>query len=586
MTLHRTLEETQALIKVSQGKEPADLYLRGGQVVNVYSGEVLPANVAVWGQRIAYVGSLDSMIGPETRVLDAQGFYLLPGFIDPHGHSDYFYTSIELARAVLPTGTTAIFGDCLPTYSILGQEDFEVFLREANRLPLKFFFGARAEPPTFWDPPRDELFTEERLRWLLDHGEILGMAEYTPWFRTLSEEGLVRKLHIVRESGKRVEGHLAGCPYEKLNSMVAAGVTSCHESITAEQALDRLRLGLWVILRESTIRQDLRELSRLITKRHVNTSRLMLTPDGPVPPTLLKNGYLDHLLRLAISYGIEPVTAVQMATINPATYLGLEQDLGGIAPGRIADIVMVRDLRAPRASVVLANGRVVAQDGEMVVDLPAPAWYDRAYNKYRDVSSPFQDIQPSLFRIPVQGAPQPFPVIELINGIITRRCDTSWHDEGGYVTLDPSIGALKASLVIWEAKRVARGFVTGMGRFGGLATTLNTTRQLLVIGESEVDMALAARRAVEMRGGLVLVEGGRVLHELAYPVGGLFPLAPVRETAPILACIEDLLRERGFPHASLYYTCHFLSANHLPQLRLTTKGIYDAKEGKVLFPSQ
>ncbi|HLE80740.1 MAG TPA: amidohydrolase family protein, partial [Dehalococcoidia bacterium] len=410
--MKRSLEETQALVRVAQGQMPADLYVRGGRVVNVYSGEVLPANVAVWGRRVAYVGASETMVGPETRVLDAQGYYLLPGFIDPHGHSDYFYTSTELARAVLPTGTTAIFGDCLPTYSMLDQADFEIFLKEASRLPLKFFFGARAEPPTFWEPGRDELFTEERLRWFLDHEEVLGMAEYTPWFRTFTEDALVRKLHIVREAGKRVEGHLAGCGYERLNPMVAVGVSSCHESITAEQALDRLRLGLWVILRESTIRRDLKELVRLITEHRVNTSRLMLTPDGPVPTTVMEHGYLDHLVRLAISSGVDPVTAVQLATLNPATYLGLEQHLGGIAPGRIADIVVVRDLREPRAEVVVASGQVVARNGEMVVDLPAPAWYQRAHNKYHDRGSPFQDIQPELFRIPVERAPRPFPVID------------------------------------------------------------------------------------------------------------------------------------------------------------------------------
>lgn len=585
MPLHRTLQETQTLVRVAQGRLPADLYIKGGQVVNVYSGEVLPANVAIWGRHIAYVGTLDSMVGQETQVMDLDGYYLLPGLVDPHGHTDYFYTATELARAVLPTGTTAIFSDCLPTYSLLDSASFEVFLQEATRLPLKFFFGARAEPPTFWYPQREELFTEERLRWLLDHEEILGMAEYTPWFRTLSEEGLVRKLQIVREYGKRVEGHLAGCPYERLNPMVAAGVSSCHESITAKQALERLRLGLWTILRESSIRQDLKELSRLITEHRVNTSRLMLTPDGPVPPTLLKNGYLDHLLRLAISYGIEPVTAVQMATINPATYLGLDQHLGGVAPGRVADIVMVRDLREPRAEAVIADGRLVAKDGEMLVDLPAPSWYQKARNKYRE-ASPFRDIQPELFPIPAQGAPQPFPVIHLINGIITRRVDAPWRDDGGHVRLDLDVNVLKVALIVWDAQKVARGFLAGLGaRFGGLATTVNTAKELLVMGDDEADMALAARRAVDLGGAVVLADGGRILQEVPYPVGGLFPLAPVGETAPALACIEDLLRARGYPHASLYYTCNFLPSNHLPEVRLNVKGVWDVKEGRVLFPA-
>lgn len=586
MTLHRTLEETATLVQVAQGRAQADLYLRGGRVVNVYSGEVLSANVAVWGRRIAYVGALDSMVGPETKLEDAEGYYLLPGFIEPHGHPDHYFTTTELARAVLPGGTTAIFGDCLPTYSLLDLAGFERFLVEATRLPVKFFFGARAEPPTFWEPPREELFTDERLGYLLTRPEILGMAEYTPWFRTLIDEALVRKLQMVREAGKRVEGHLAGCPYERLNPMVDAGVTSCHEAINVDQALDRLRLGLWVILRESTIRHDLKDLVRIITEHRVNTSRLMLTCDGPVPMGLMQDGFMDHLVRLAISCGVEPVTAIQMATINAATYLGLEQDLGGIAPGRIADIVMVRDLQAPRAEVVIADGSIAARNGEVLVEWPAPTWYEGAHNKYHDEDSPFRDIQPSLFRPSVERSPDLFPIIELVNGVITRRRDVPWRNQGGYVAIDPSLGALRVSLIVWETRRVINGYLTGMGaRFGGLANTLNTARELMVMGENDFDMALAARTAVEMGGGVVLAEGGKVLHKLAYSVGGLFPLAPVRETAPVMASIEDFLREKGFPHQSLYYTCNFLPSNHLPEVRLTVRGIYDVKERRVLYPA-
>ncbi len=585
--LHRTLEETTSLVQVAQGKTPADLYLRGGKVVNVYSGEVLSANVAVWGKRIAYVGALESMVGPETQVLDAEGYYLLPGFIEPHGHSDYFFSAPELARAVLPGGTTAIFCDCLPTYSLLSLQDFGTFLEDMQRLPVKFFFGARAEPPSFWEPQRDELFTDESLAWWLDRPEILGMAEYTPWFRTLSDKTLVRKLQMVREAGKRVEGHLAGCSYEKLNPMIDAGVTSCHESINAEQALDRLRLGLWVILRESSIRRDLKDLVRIVTENKVNTSRLMLTPDGPVPMSILQNGFVDYLVRLAISYGVDPITAIQMATINPATYLGLDQDLGGIAPGRIADILMVRDLSEPRAEVVIANGKIAARNGELIAQWPAPIWYKNAPNKFLDPSSPFRDIPPSLFRPPIKGAPDLFPVIELVNGVVTRRVDTPWRNQGGYVAIDPALGALRVSLIVWEKKQIISGYLTGMGaRFGALASTLNVAKELIVIGENEFDMSLAARTVVEMGGGICLAEGGRVLHKVAYSVAGLFPLAPLSETAPVLAAIEDLLRERGFPHPSLYYSFHFLTNNHLVEIRMTVKGIWDVKKQQPLYEGQ
>ncbi len=587
MTLRRTLEETEALVQVAQGRAKADLYLRGGRVVNVYSGEVLPANIAVWGRRIAYVGALDTMIGPETEMVDAEGYYVLPGLIEPHGHVDYFFTTTELARAVLPGGTTTVFGDCLPTYSLLDQPGFEAFLEEVGKLPVKFFFGARAEPPTFWDPQREDLFTDERLEWQLGLPEILGMAEYTPWFRTLSEEPLVRKLQTVRAAGKLVDGHLAGCSYEKLNPIIDAGVLACHEAINAEQALDRLRLGLWVILRESSIRHDLKDLVRLITEHKVDTSRLMLTPDGPVPMSILQDGFMDHLVRLAISYGVDPVTAIQMATINPATYLGLDQDLGGIAPGRIADMVLVKDLNEPRAEVVIANGKIRARNGMVLGEWPALDCYQGTRNKYRDPSSPFRDLQPSQFRPPVAGAPDLFPVIELVNGVITRRRDVPWRNQGGFVAIAQHEEALRVSLIVWDGRRIINGYLAGMGaRFGGLASTVNTAKELLVMGESEFDMALAARTAIEMGGGIVLAEGGKVLYQLAYPIGGLFPLAPLTETAPVLASIENLLRERGFPFPSLYYTFHFLPTSHLIEIRLTVKGIWDVRKQQPIYEGQ
>jgi adenine deaminase len=570
-------------MEVAQGLRPADLYIRGGRVVNVYSGEVLPANVAVQGRRIAYIGTLDHMVGPQTQVLEAAGGYLLPGFIDPHGHTDFFHSPVELAREVLPRGTTAIFGDCLPSYSMLSLEDFDLFLRTVTHMPLKLFFGARPEPPCFWEPERGELFTEERLVYLLGREEFFGIAEYTPWYRTLQEPELVARVLLARQRGKRVEGHLAGCSYERMNAVVDAGITSCHEAINAQQALDRLRLGLWTILRQSSVRPDLADLIRIVTEQGVNTSRLMLTPDGPEPTHLVRYGHLDHLLRLVIAYGVEPVTAIQMATLNPATYYGLEEHLGGLGPGRLADIVLVRDLREPRAELVIADGQVVAREGKLLASLPETPWYQRASNPYREARPALHPSIPELFRIPAAEAPQPFPVIELVNGIITRRVDIPWRERGGYLTLEGAPGVLRLALVMPQSGRVVNGFLAGFGaHLGGLATTMNVAKQLLVLGQEEDDMALAAGRVLEMGGGIALAEGGRILHELPYPIGGLFGWGSVRQSAASLEAIEGLLRGRGFPYPSLYYTLHFLPTNHLLHIRLTVRGIYDVKDQRVL----
>ncbi|MDP2659910.1 MAG: amidohydrolase family protein, partial [Dehalococcoidia bacterium] len=342
MILAKSFEETVALMEVAQGRRPAETYLAGGRVVNVYSGEVLEANVAVYGKRIAYVGGSRNMVGPNTNVIDASGLYLAPGYIDPHFHPDTYCNPHTAAQAVLPHGTTTFFSNSSYLPRIFSTADFARCMEELSNLPVKIFSGV---PEQKFFQPQSESYSWEEMDYLLDRPMSFGFNEVGIWTRILDgNKGLLSKILLSRNKGKRVDGHTAGCSYDKLNAVAAAGITSCHESLVDTEALERLRLGFWVMLRESSTRRDLDQLLPLITREKVSTSRLLLTTDGLTAPDLVKHGHLDYLVKKAISAGVEPTTAYRLASLNVATYHRVDGELGGIAPGRFADILLLRDL--------------------------------------------------------------------------------------------------------------------------------------------------------------------------------------------------------------------------------------------------
>jgi adenine deaminase len=301
----RTREEIRTLMAVGRGEAPPELMVTGGQVLNVYSGELVPATVAVAAGRIAYVGERSIEPGPHTTVVEAAGRIVAPGYFDPHSHPYALFTPDELARAVLPLGTTAVVADTLLLMHITEPRTTLDMLDALGALPLRFY----------WFHP-----------WLLDR-IALGLA-----------------------AGRRVEGHAPGASADRVQVLTASGFSSDHEAITAEQALARLRSGLYVMLRHGSLRPDLPALASVATAARAHSGRIMLTPDGPSPTFIQANGYLDYLLAVAMRHGVDPIAAYQMTTINPATYYALDEEHGGIAPGRRADLLLLRSLAEPRPS--------------------------------------------------------------------------------------------------------------------------------------------------------------------------------------------------------------------------------------------
>ena len=509
-----TLAERVRLTAVARGDAPADLYVRGGTLLNVYTGEIARANVAIAGERIAYVGLREDMCDARTRVVDAKDRILVPGYIDPHAHPAHLVTPSEFARYVLPLGTTSVFADTLQFFELGGEPAFRRVADTLARSPLKFY-------------------------WMI-------------------------RVHA--------QSRTAGAAAEKLPAIAAGGVTSDHEAITAEEVLGRARLGIAVMLRESSLRPDLAGLLDALKQAPALASRAMLTADGSMPAFVRAHGFTDHLLRIALGRGVAPIDAYRMVTLNPATYYGLEADLGGIAPGRYADLCLLEDLAEPRPVSVIARGRLAATRGTLEVGVPEPVW-SRVFTTSRARLTGRWRVRPEDFALPSR---ERYPVIRFISAVITRLEERPLAE-----------GDLFAALVDREGRWVAPAVVAGVAeRLDGLATTTSTDFNVIALGRDPRAMARAVNRVLDLHGGIALVDGDRTTFELGLPIGGIMARVGYESAADSEQRFHTELTARGYAYHDPLFTLFFLPADFLPAVRLTPRGVWDVKRTRVLLPSR
>lgn len=536
----------------------ADLCLAGGQVVDLRAGVLRRADVAIAGDRIDALILDPSQPPAARRVIDVTGRVVVPGYIEPHTHI-VMANPVEFAAAVLPHGTTTVVADALPLQVLARPERLPTLLSDLGTLPVTLRWLIRLHPPAFSDEDR---FALERLQPLWRHPFAAAVGEVTRWTDVLDgHPDLLAKMRAARADGKRVEGHAAGASYAKLVALAKAGITSCHEAVTADEVLDRLRAGLFVMLRHSSIRPDLPALARAAADPAV-APRLMLTADGPTPAFIADHGYMDYVIDVAMRSGIPPLTAVRMATLNVAAYYGL-RDVGEIAPGRRADLNVLREITNPYPEIVIAGGRIVTADGE---PLPVRDIWGDAFEPLR-----LRRLPPRVFE-----PPPGLPACRLQNDVITTlEARATRADDDLHAVLIDRRGR-------WVTRGRLRGFVR---RLGGLATTLNTAFDLLVVGQDPQDMAAAAARVAEMAGGIAVVEGGTELLSLPFDLGP-FSSRPWAGVVDVNRRFNTLLRERGFPFHDPLFTLLFLTFDSLPWIRLTSRGIWDVRSRRVLAPAQ
>ena len=565
-----TIAERRRLTDVARGAAPADLYVRGGTLLNVYTGELYPANVATRGERIAYVGVRDEMVGTRTRVVDASGRVLVPGYIDPHVHPATLTGPAALARFVLPLGTTTVVADSLQFWELGGLRAFQTVADALMPVPLRFYWMVRPHAQSR-SPGEWRRFGVATLAKALAHPRALAVGEVTRWPDAWrGDPELLRRLGLAR--GGRVEGHTAGASGEKIPAIAAAGFTSDHEPITAQEVLERARQGIAVMLRESSLRPDLTGLLDALKTAPALASRLMLTNDGSMPSFLRTHGFIDHLIRVALERGVTPIDAYRMATLNPATYYGLDADLGGIAPGRCADLCLLDDLAEPRPSAVIARGKLVATGGRLVGRVAEPPW-QRVFKSPQARLTVGWRARADDFELPRRAA---YPVIQLVSAVISRLQERPLQ-----------AGDLHAALLDRAGHWVAPGVVAGFAeRLDGFAASVSTDFNILALGRRPEAMAQAVNRLLDLHGGIVLVDGERVVYEMALPLGGIMTSASVEEAAVSEDELRRRLAERGYAHHEPLYSLFFMAADFLPTVRLSPRGVWDVKRSRVLLPSR
>jgi adenine deaminase len=579
-----SLDGPETLLAVAVGKQPADLVVRGGVLANVYTGELLEGwGVAVAGARIASVGpEMERHIGPATTVIDAERQVLAPGFIDAHTHLDCIHRLDHYLVAAIPTGLTTLITETSQLSSVGGYPALAAFLAHLARLPITAL--ATAPVISYLLSDRGDgapMITTEEMARLLEDPAVAGLGEVY-WPAILEGRANLRLLIAKAEAlGKPVDGHTAGARGSKLTASVAAGISSCHEPITAQEIRERLRLGLTTMVRDGSIRRDLGALDGAL--KGIVARRLVLTSDTVWAHDLLERGYLDESARQAVRMGLEPMQALQAITLAPAEHFGIDGLVGGLAPGRQADLVLLSDLEGFRPDVVIARGRVVARRGKVTVPIPPPALSREVLPGPR-IPRP---LAPKDFSIPAPPGRDRVRVrvIRFTGEIVTQTEVRELPARGGALVADPDSDLLKVVVLDCRGQgRIARGFVSGYGlRRGGLASSLSfDTANLILLGASDADMLVAAERMLAMGGGFVVAADGRIRAEVPLPLGGIISDQPMGVLAGHITACQRALAELGCVSGNPFLGAQVLTFLAIPALRIRERGLWDVRRNQVV----
>jgi adenine deaminase len=572
-------DDRRELIKVALGEAEADLAIINGAVVNVYTGEVEKASVLTKGERIAYVGNdAQKSIGAKTQVIDAAGKTLIPGLIDGHTHIDVLYTVSELLRFAIQGGTTTIITESCTIATTLGYEGIIHFLNSTRRQPVKIFVTA---PPMVTISPVTEghAIGVKELRRLFGNKEIIGLGE--PYWADVVG-GNQRVLDLINEtirlSGK-VDGHSAGASGKKLQAYVATGVSSCHEPTTVQEVLERLKLGLFVLIREGEVRRELEAIAP-IKDSGISLNRLAVSTDGVGPGQLVNEGYVEVLVQKAIDLGFDPVLAVQMATINVAQHFALDDVIGGIAPGKYADIVVIPDLKTIKAEYVISNGKVVSQNGRALIS-PRKHGYPQSLRKSLRLPN---DFSAGDFAIPVGGGRKEVKVrlMDQVTDLLVREAFVDMPVANGELKADVSKDIVKVAAIerSFGTGKSFVGLIRGIGlKRGAIATSsVWDCGDLVAVGADEADMARAVNRVRELGGGTAVCAGGKLIAEMALSVAGEISTEPMEAIAAHLGRIQKAAEELGVKSSDIRLTMAVLPTPAIPFLRICESGLFNLRE--------
>ncbi len=565
------------MAQVALGVRPAEVVIRQARVVNVFDHSVSdPLSVALARGRVAGLGpELPGWRGPDTQVSEAQGPYLLPGLVDAHTHLDSIFELGPFAELALASGNTTAVTEMGMMAGAWGIEGLRHFMAACAATPQRMFFTVPPLVPPFPQWETSAGLNREGFSEVLAHPACLGVGE-TYWPAIVDgEERAAANYAQALAQGKRLEGHGAGARGERLMAYAAAGTTSCHESISGADAAQRLALGLAVQVREGFVRREMPQVVPTLAALP-ESGQVMLVTDLAEFGELLTWGAMNPLLARAVALGVAPARAVAWCSLNPARYFGL-QKIGAVAPGWVADLLLVEDLVEFRAREVWLEGRLVARDNKLLIPAPAFAYPPEASRTMRCPA-----LTAEAFAVPARGQQAVVRVVEAQDATITREGEAVLPIVEGNVRPDPAQGVVKIAHINRQsaALKLAVGFARGWGlSHGALASSLIwDTTNIFVAGASEAEMAVAAEAVRSMDGGWAVASGNEVRAALPLPVAGVISTLPFPEIQRLADGCRTALKELGCPLARPFLTAQTFCFTGLPFLRLTDRGLVDIRK--------
>ena len=560
------------IIRSARGRKPVDLVLANARIINVFSGEIFGGDIAVADGYIIGFGPYAAK-----KTVDMGGRFVSPGFIDAHVHIESYMTGItEFARAVVACGTTAVVADPHEIANVLGTEGIDYMLRSSQGQPMNIYFTLPSCVPATNMETSGATLTAEDLLPFMDHERILALAEMMNYPGVINEDPeVLRKIHMAKRSRKPVDGHAPGLSGHDLCAYISAGISSDHECTTEQEAKEKLNLGMHIMIREGTAAKNLEALIPVVNER--TARRMMWCTDDRHPQDILDQGHIDSMVRKAILSGLDPVIAIQMATINPAEYFRI-QNVGAIAPGRRADLVVFSDLNSPYMEVVYFGGVLVAENGTISPEIatPDPVLFPSSMNV---------DTEQIDFSIPM--ATGRIRVMDIVpDQIITGQSIMEAMISEGRAVADTSRDILKIAVIERHtgSGNMGKGFVRGFGlKRGAIASSVaHDSHNIIVVGTNDDDMNAAIRAIVKMGGGLAAAYDKKVCANLALPIAGLMSQEPIQAVRDRIDSLINAARELGTILADPFMTLSFLALPVIPELKITDKGLVDVARFKTV----
>ena len=557
-------------IRIASGDGTADLLIKNGRVVDVFSGQIERKDVAIFGGVIVGFGDYRAR-----RIIDVKGDFLCPGLIDGHVHIESSMVTIpEFARAVIPKGTTSVIIDPHEIANVLGQDGIRFMAESASRVHLNVFIMLPSCVPATSMETSGAILNAADLKPLFKEPWAIGLAEVMNFPGVIfGDPEVLKKIEMAR--GKRIDGHAPMLSGKGLYAYLTSGIRSDHECTTLKEAKEKLKNGMWIMVREGTTARNLRDLIPLVTPK--NSRRFLFVTDDRHPKELLEEGHIDSMVRQAIRWGTDPILAIQMATLNPAEYFRLD-DLGAIAPGYLADIVSFDHLGRFQIKKVFKNGELVAEDGKLLFPPIRRVKGPKAMGSVR-----IKPLKKNAFLL--RSDQSLAKIIQLIPGqIVTQKVTRKIPLKDGVAHPDIKEDILK--IVVVERHKatgnIGIGFVQGFGlKKGAIGSSVaHDSHNLVIVGTNDQDMIKAVEIIQAMKGGLTVVLNGKVLASLPLPIAGLMSEAPVAQVNLRLGALHRAARTLGCRIPDPFMTLSFLSLPVIPELKITDKGLVDVNQFK------